>query len=405
MAGEQANNSGSNELRLRVLGTVVSVLFDAGVTEDLRLGLQRSWSRCLDVSEERAAEPRFPSSLASDQLEKIPFRARVSSPAGTSFVVGHTFGDFTSSLTSAVTLAGVSAGEGKLLMLHAAGLADLESGRTIALVARSGMGKTTATRLLGMHYGYVTDETVALDATDALLPYAKPLSVVVEDPPAPKRQVGPDELGLLGSPPSPTLASVVLLDRKHDAQIPEVTLLSHSEALTELAPQTSYLGSAAKPLQRLCAILDATGGACRVTYRDAGDLAGLLPQLLDRPPIARAWTPVVDEGMPDVGEGSAGAGFLCREKVIDAVEVPLPGGHETELIVLTGDGVVRLGGIGPAVWHALETPCDIEGLAERIAPRVGLPEGYASQLMSNIEELKSLGIVVPYEANACGSRD
>ncbi|MFJ4209305.1 hypothetical protein ACIPY2_12690 [Paenarthrobacter sp. NPDC089675] len=362
------------------------------MTDDLRIVLQRSWSRCLDTSEGRPVRPRFPASLAREQLENIPFRARVSSTAGTSFVVGHTFGEFASSLTSAVTTAGVNAGEGGLLMLHAAGLADVESGRTVALVARSGMGKTTATRRLGTEFGYVTDETVALDANGTLLPYAKPLSVIVEDPPAPKRQMGPDELGLLRAPKSPALASVVLLDRDPDALNPLVTELDHAEALTALAPQTSFLGSIANPLQRLCSILDATGGALRVTYREAGDLAGVMPQLLQRAPVAKTWTSAV-EAEPHEGGRTPGAGFLCRGEVVDAVEVPTKNGQGTELVALTGDGVVRVRGVGPAVWQALETPCDFESLAARIAPRVGLPEGYASQLQTAIEDLQAVGIV------------
>jgi hypothetical protein len=63
-------------------------------------------------------------------------------------------------------------------------------------------------------------------------------------------------------------------------------------------------------------------------------------------------------------------------------------------MVMTGQGVVRLTGVGPAIWHALATPCDIDGIAERIAPQIGLPTGYKSHLLSSVEELLSHGVVL-----------
>jgi hypothetical protein len=392
--GEHAKDVGLGELKLRVLGAVVSVVLHAGVTVELHAELRRAWSRCLDHS----GEAVLSSAATFGHSEERPFRATVSSTVGTAFVTGRTFREFASDLTSAITLAGIAARKGELIMLHAAALADEKTGRAVALIGRSGMGKTTATKRLGAALGYVTDETVAIDGSGVIVPYAKPLSVIVEDLPAPKHQIGPDDLGLLVAPAAPTLATMVLLDRHPGAAVPLVTSLGHAEAIIELAPHTSSLGVVHQPMKRLCEILDATGGAVRVTYREAGDLATILPALLERPGISKTWKSVFGEGAesPDAHryDDAVHAGLLRRAELIDAVEIPLPSGQGTELMVMTGQGVVRLTGVGPAIWHALATPCDIDGIAERIAPQIGLPTGYKSHLLSSVEELLSHGVVL-----------
>lgn len=401
LAEEPADVAEPRELKLRVLGAVVSVVLQAGVTSELHAELRRAWSRCLEKSGQflESVPGSENSSLAApDQLEQHPFQAIVSSATGTARVAGRTFREFASDLTTAITLAGITAGRGDLVMLHAAALAEEKTGRAVALVGRSGMGKTTATRRLGVELGYVTDETVAVDGLGRIVPYAKPLSLIVEDPTAPKHQISPDDLGLLTAPAAPTLALVVLLDRKADAAAPEVTPLSHAEAIMELAPHTSSLAEIRQPVSRLCGILDATGGAVRVTYSEAGDLAAILPALLDRPAISRTWTSVLGERTrPSEGQPRpdvAGSMALKRADLLDAVEIPLPNGQGTELVVMTGQGVVRLTGIGPAIWHALATPCDLNGIAERIAPYIGLPVGYEPHLLRSLEELKSHGILL-----------
>ena len=403
-AEESVKFEGPRELKLRVLGAAVSVVLHAGVTPDLHAELRRAWLRCLDRHRESGQpgelEPREGTTPVTPAvpLEERPFQATVSSVVGTALVTGRTFREFASNLTSAVTLAGITAGRGNLVMLHAAALADEKSGRAVALVGRSGMGKTTATRRLGTGLGYVTDETVAVDGSGSIVPYAKPLSLIVDGPEMPKHQIGPDDLGLMVAPPATTLALIVLLDRKPDAAGPIVTPLPHAEAIIDLAPHTSSLGELPLPLTRLCGILDATGGAVRVTYREAGDLTDVLPALLGRPAIPKTWTSVLGEGTrpseAHQSSDSARSSVLRRADLLDAVEIPLPSGQSTELIVMTGQGVVRLTGIGPAIWHALDTPGDLNTIAHRIAPHIGLPAGYESLLLSSVDDLKSHGILL-----------
>src|SRR5690242_4779685 len=101
-------------------------------------------------------------------------------------------------------------------MLHAAGLAS-DDGGTVALVAGSGTGKTTAGRLLGRSLGYVSDETIAVEHDLTVRPYAKPLSIVT-DPTVPtgKHEESPDDLGLRPAAPVLRLAAVAVLERRDD---------------------------------------------------------------------------------------------------------------------------------------------------------------------------------------------
>lgn len=83
--------------------------------------------------------------------------------------------------TSRATVASLEARAGELLMFHAAGL-SASDGRVVALVGPSGTGKSTAARTLCRDdFGYVTDETVAVDDAQRVLPFPKPIAVIPAD--------------------------------------------------------------------------------------------------------------------------------------------------------------------------------------------------------------------------------
>ncbi|MSZ77866.1 MAG: hypothetical protein F2667_12230 [Actinobacteria bacterium] len=169
----------------------------------------------------------------------------------------------------------------QLLMLHAGGLAD-ESGRVVALVAASGVGKTTAVSRLARTFGYVTDETVAVQPDLSVVAYPKPLSVLDRDDGL-KSQHAPDEAGLTPTPATCRLGALVCLDRRPDGPLePEVEEMDVFEALAALAPQTSYLAARPGPLRQLAALVDATGGMVRLHYREADRLVPALRQVLAR---------------------------------------------------------------------------------------------------------------------------
>ena len=76
-----------------------------------------------------------------------------------------------------VTACALEGAAGSLLLVHACGLSD-ESGGVIALVGKSGAGKTTAAVALGRHLGYVSDEAVAVQAEGSVIAFERPLCVM-----------------------------------------------------------------------------------------------------------------------------------------------------------------------------------------------------------------------------------
>ena len=194
-------------------------------------------------------------------------------------VTGATVEEVLHQLSPAVTTVAIGARAGELVMLHAAALADPESGRTAVLVAPSGTGKTTASRSLGTRFVYLSDETAAIEADGRVLPYRKPLSILEGS--RLKAQVAPSDLGLLTSERDCRLAALVLLDRAPDHDGPPVVEPLHTiDAVAELARQASFLPSLGQPLHRLADLAHLAGGARRVTYAEAADLEDVLNDLM-----------------------------------------------------------------------------------------------------------------------------
>ena len=182
-------------------------------------------------------------------------------------------------LSPAVTGRAIDARAGQLVMLHAAALADPDTGRTAVLVAASGTGKTTASRTLGRRFVYLSDETAAIDPHGVVLPYRKPLSIIESGPL--KTQVAPSSLGLRTTDRECRLAAVLVLDRDVDHQgAPLLSSMQTVDAIAAIAPQSSYLPSTPRPLHRLAELIHRVGGAHLVTYAEAADLEDVLAQLL-----------------------------------------------------------------------------------------------------------------------------
>ena len=180
-------------------------------------------------------------------------------------------------LSPVVTLAMIEAQAGKLLMLHAAALADASTGRALVMVGPSGAGKTTATSVLAQRWGYVTDETVGVRPDGTLAAYPKPLSVKVEASPF-KEQRCLDSLGAEPAPPEAHLHRVVLLHRD-DSPEPWLEDVPMVRSLALLATETSYLSELERPLQWLAALLG-SAGLRRLHYREAEQLPALVEQIL-----------------------------------------------------------------------------------------------------------------------------
>lgn len=200
-------------------------------------------------------------------------------PAGAADVTGDTIDEVLHYLSPAVTTRMIESRAGELVMLHAAALADPATGATAVLVAPSGTGKTTAASTLGKALAYVTDETSAITPDGTVLPHRKPLSVIETG--HLKAQRSPSELGMRTTDRECHLGAILLLDRQVDhVGEPQLSRLEMVDALAALAPENSYLSRLERPLHRLADLIHLAGGAHRVTYREAADLAPLVARLL-----------------------------------------------------------------------------------------------------------------------------
>ncbi len=183
-------------------------------------------------------------------------------------------------LSPVITQTVITANAGGLLMLHSAGVCHPVSGACVALVAPSGTGKTTATRLLTQELGYVSDETIGVREDLSVASYRKPLSLLESAGSPIKTQRPVSSLGLRVAPHDLRLIGVLLLERDPAGPELEVEPVRTVHALAALAPQTSYLARLDRPLHRLAKTLEATGGLRIVRYREAERLRALVDELV-----------------------------------------------------------------------------------------------------------------------------
>lgn len=261
-------------------------------------------------------------------------------------------------LSQRVTLAAIGQRRGRLWMLHAAAVAT-GTGEVAVFVGPSGRGKTTAARALGARFGYMSDETVGIEYDGRVRPYRKPLSII-EDPGAPKREMAPSALGLRALPDAPLrVGAIVLLHRQPDHEgEPVMRTLDLGDALSELVAQSSYLADTDAPLRFAAAVAGATGGIRSLTYRDAADLAALVPQLVaDSRPIAALATPerrptARDEAPP---RDEAPAPRYRRAEARDQLALADPDRIALLTVDDAGHGRVHvISGIAPTLWRAAD---------------------------------------------------
>jgi hypothetical protein len=239
-----------------------------------------AWGWCGATPVQSGSDGLVVSALLDDD------RAIIEAAAQRGEVAGDSVQAVSDRLTPAVTLAAIGATRGELLMLRAAAVAEPETGRTVVLVGGAGAGKSTAARTLSRHYGYVTDETVALTRSLDVLPYPRPVSLSPDGPRRGKVQHPPAELGLVPAPEALRPAALLFLDRQGSPTPPVLTEVPTGEALAQLGGQTSFLGSLDRPLHFLADLVHAAGGAHTVTYSNADDLVAVVEALLaedDRP--------------------------------------------------------------------------------------------------------------------------
>lgn len=301
---------------------------------------------------------------------------------------------FHEELVHRATRHAIEAGRGSHLMFHAACLAALDTGAAVVLVAASGTGKTTATRTLGPHYGYLSDETAIVHPGDlTITPYPKPLSVLSPAGTRPKDQVSPDEIGL-GQAPEATLQRICVLERVRE---PEERVTARAEpmplveALTLLVPQTSSLSHLPRGLVTLCRTLDRLGGALRLVYSEASDLRPVIDGLLAQQPapMSPSWTPLNDQelsaspktvpaaGAPD-GDGAA----VRRQGAECGIQL-----HDGRLVLLISERLVVLDGVGPAVWLLLDKPRTAADVVAHLRAEGPVPEDAEARVREAMDAL------------------
>jgi hypothetical protein len=386
------------DLCVDVLGTKFTINWGPAVTPAQRLAMTEAWSRCLDVSNWIAPDSE-PYTTALAFTASVYFQSKLPN-AGVLDLGSDTFEGLAEAVTSEVTTAAILERAGELTMFHACGVADAD-GAVIALVAKSGTGKTTASTQLARTFGYITDETVAIQVDGSVVPYPKPLSVKQGAPGAAKLQVGPDELGLQVAPDKPRITAIALLNRVEgsDYQLPVIEPVSLVEAVLALIPETSSQSAVFQPLQSICRLIDSVGGVFRVSYSEAADLRGsleplFLPRLATASDVSNAWSPaMLAVAAKSVSAGvqppkPTPAGWLQTSDAVDAVQI------DEDLLVLTEAELTRLSGIGPIIWRSAQRPVSMQTLASRIEAEHGLPEGYEDLLEAAVEGLITSGLLL-----------
>lgn len=369
-------------MTVSILDVVFTVEFGAGVGDADADRIAASWASCTVTP---VADARAVIADVGDGATE----GRGSAPAV--LVLSSTVAQLEESLTSRLTIEAIGLRRHDLLMLHACGLAAPD-GRVLAFVAASGTGKTTIARALGTRFGYVSDETVGVTSDGRVLPYPKPLSVKPLTGSAPKAQLAPGSLGLRPLPEAPlVLAGVVLLDRREGVDAPRLEAVDPIDAIDDLVPQTSYLSARPRPITHLVRTLTELGGVRRLIYSEAERVVDLVEELFastggvapqDWHDIAPL-DPAVEKEVRD--------GVVVREQADDALL--LPGG---ELVLFHDNRLVRLSGIGPAIWNLADGRLGLDALLDAVLAEVGAPPPGVDPvgvLDAALDELVELGLI------------
>lgn len=278
-----------DERVLDVMGKPMRLTLEGSGVVDLGTAIDRAWERCL-----MPAGTSQPTGMTSVRVVLDEDATLVAQARKDGAVAGVTELVVMDELTTRLVHEGLEQLVGDRWLLHACALADPTTGACVVLVAPSGTGKTTASRTLARTLGYVTDETAVIERDGSMVPFPKPLSLLV-DGTRPKQQVAPGDLDMLPSHPAPWLARVALLARDPEATEVRAEHVPTVEALAFLAEQTSSLHLIERPLESVAAILNARGGLLRLVYAESADLAPLVAGWLAE---ARPMDPVAAQPGP-----------------------------------------------------------------------------------------------------------
>ncbi len=300
--------------------------------------------------------------------------------------------DVTYAVSQHLTRVAIDSGAGHLLMFHAAGLLEPGSGEVVGVLAPSGTGKTTFCEVLGDRFGYVTDETLAIDPSSGeVLPYPKPLSIVGGPNRSGKADHSPVELGLDPVTGRPRLAALVVAERVSSGNTLVPTLLA--EAMADAIPQTSSLFCLPDPLRALARVLTLAGGPWKLRFSNQDHCAHLLASLATSSEEPPPWSHLPGTGdgdttlVPVDNDGLGERDRFVRAPWTDAVA------SEGHVILLYGRRPVTLGGAGAAVWTAAEAPLTIHGIHGQVVRALGENSRSWALVEDAVETLVARGVL------------
>lgn len=296
-----------------------------------------------------------------------------------------------SAISSSITIALIESNLGRGHLFHSAALLDAHDNAAL-LIGPSGAGKTTAAIRLGRTTRYLTDETAFVDWDAHVVPYPKPLSVIV-DGAAVKAQVAPEELGLetpqTGRFP---VTRLIVLNRQPcgsggDPRCERLDLLA---GLFALLPQVSRLSASPRPITALAGLIASIGGVERLSYVDIDDVgSGGLPDAPTLDPGSFAFSALDLSGICDISADAKleeGPRF-ARARVDDAIAT---GDH---LVLAQASTVTALQGISATIWFETASARSRDELLETLRRIHGPSPDDAAIADSALGELVAAGIL------------
>ncbi len=304
-------------------------------------------------------------------------------------------------VSRAITLASIGRRRGSAVLLHAAGLSDGD--RAIALVGPSGTGKSTAARALGQHFGYLSDETVAIEPDGRISPYPKPVSTI-DDPTKPwaKSESSPDELGLRKARDPAYLHALVVLERDPAHTVPELVHLPLADAVLAVIKETSSQPIVERPLHRLAHLVSLSGGPYLLRYSEIDQCLELLRGLFttDHDDTVADWSstpgPIrgddrdrLVESQPEAEADVEDSSVVTRGPWRDAVH------GEDGSVVLINNTPVRLGPIGEVIWDCALEPLSVADARAAVVESLGDHPDAGSLVQQGIADMLASGVLRP----------
>ncbi|MGP9659993.1 PqqD family protein [Arthrobacter sp. AOP36-C1-22] len=358
-----------------VIRALKSTIVVSGLSKDEAATLETAWELCLlDPGAGLPSSPTLPEHVT--EIRRDPALS---------------WTQFHEDLTRTITHKAIESCRGEYFMFHAAAVADQDSGNAMVLVGKSGTGKSTATRVLGQAFAYLTDETAALSVEGTMITYPKPLSLLTANGIPPKEQYSPASLGLTPLTVNARLTRLVLLERTDErhadpAYWTELPLLT---ALERLIPESSSLAYLDRGIASLCDLIDSVGGVRVLHYSEAEHLIPFIKEELETPHVDSSGTAARWQLLPVDHDGKAPSesGLYRRALVDDATLV------DGAVALLHNEQFTVLDGIGPALWETLERWAHAEELVDKAVQEFGSHAEAQSMVMEALEKLRERGLL------------